>query len=97
MLAAPQKFTRDPEMRRGGSSDRRRVHSMGELMERSLCDPAVFLGNRIRARMIDIVNGSEIRCWNFSVNPRVIATDMPHPDHTNAKFFHLATFFRNQS
>src|ERR1700738_2773702 len=97
MLSAPQKLARDLEMRLSGSGDRRRVHRMGEFMKRSLGRSAIFLGNRVRARMIDIEDGSEVHGRNFGVNPRVIAPDMADTDYSNAKFFHLATFLRNQS
>src|SRR2546421_1953898 len=97
MFAALQKREPNFVMRIRRRCNRSSIDEFGEFIERFRSYSAAFSGNRVGAGKIDIVDGGEIRVPNFRVKPRVIAPNVTDADYANAKFFHLATFFSNQS
>src|SRR5437016_14301564 len=97
MFASLQESERDFVVRIRRRRDRSRVDELSKLIERFGRSRAVFFCNRVRPRKIDIVDGSKVRYRNFRIQPRMIASDMANANDTDAQFFHLATFFKNQS
>src|SRR5260370_34773033 len=97
MFPPPQERKRDfmVRIRRRGNGSR--IHEFRKFIERFGSSATVLFRDRIGPRKIDIVDRGEIGARNFSIQSRMIGSNVSDADYANAKLFHWATFFKNQS